>query len=115
MIEVWNKVDALPPERAEALRQVAARTPRVAAISALTGEGVPALLDLVAGELAEPMQDETISLRFDQGRQRAWLFDRKLVRAEHPARGRLRPRRALDRPRPEPVRGARLIPGTTSR
>ena len=30
------------------------------------------------------MQDETISLRFDQGRQRAWLFDRKLVRAEHP-------------------------------
>ena len=84
MIEVWNKIDALAPERAEALRQIAARTPRVAAVSALTGEGVPALLDLVAGELAEPMQEETISLRFDQGRQRAWLFDRKLVRAEHP-------------------------------
>jgi GTP-binding protein HflX len=83
MIEVWNKVDALAPEQADALRQVAGRTPRVAAISALTGEGLPALLDLVAGELAEPTREETISLRFDQGRQRAWLFDRKLVRAEH--------------------------------
>ena len=79
-----NKIDALGPERAEALRQIAGRTPRVAAVSALTGEGVPALLDLVAAELAEPTRDETVSLRFDQGRQRAWLFDRKLVRAEHP-------------------------------
>jgi GTP-binding protein HflX len=84
MIEVWNKVDALAVEQAEALRQVAARTPRVAAISALTGEGVPTLLDLIAEDLAEPTQEETLSLRFDQGRQRAWLFDRKLVRAEHP-------------------------------
>ena len=84
MIEVWNKIDAVPAERSEALGLVAARTPRVVAISALTGEGVDALLAVVAGELAEPTQDETISLRFDQGRQRAWLFDRKLVRAEHP-------------------------------
>ena len=54
-----------------------------ASISALTGEGVPALLEAVAAELAEPAEDETLSLRFDQGRERAWLFDHKLVRAEH--------------------------------
>jgi GTP-binding protein HflX len=84
MVEVWNKVDALEPEAAEALLQVAVRTPRVHAISALTGQGVPALLDALADELAEPTRDETIHLRFDQGRKRAWLFDRKLVRAEHP-------------------------------
>jgi GTP-binding protein HflX len=30
------------------------------------------------------MLDETIHVGFEQGRQRAWLFDRKLVRAEHP-------------------------------
>ena len=53
-------------------------------MSAQTGEGVGELLELVAAELAEPMQDETISLGFDQGRKRAWLFDRKLVKAEHP-------------------------------
>ena len=82
MIEVWNKVDLLAPDKAEALRQTAQRTPRVRAISATTGEGVPELLALIADELAEPTQDETIRLGFDQGRKRAWLFDRKLVRSE---------------------------------
>ena len=82
MIEVWNKVDLLAPDKAEALRQTALRTPRVRAISATTGEGVPELLALIADELAEPTQDETIRLGFDQGRKRAWLFDRKLVRSE---------------------------------
>ncbi len=82
MIEVWNKVDALPPEKHEMLRQVAARTQRVVAISALTGEGVPALLQVIADEVAEPLVDETVSLGFDQGRKRAWLFDRKLVQSE---------------------------------
>jgi GTPase len=82
MIEVWNKVDALDPEQAEALRLIAARTPRVAVISALTGEGLPELLAMVSGELAEPMLDETLRIGFDQGKKRAWLFNRKLVRSE---------------------------------
>ncbi len=82
MIEVWNKVDLLDPEQAEALRQVAARTPRVAVISARTGEGVSELIATIAAELAEPTLDETIRLGFDQGRKRAWLFDHKLVQAE---------------------------------
>jgi GTP-binding protein HflX len=84
MIEVWNKIDSLPPEAAEAMLQVAGRTPRVHPISALTGQGVPALLDAVADELSEPTQDETVHLAFAQGRERAWLFERHLVRAEHP-------------------------------
>ena len=61
---------------------MAARTPRAAVISARTGQGVPALLEAVAADLAEPTADETLHLGFDQGRERAWLFDRKLVRAE---------------------------------
>ena len=82
IVEVWNKTDALPPGEAEALRQAAARLPRAAAISALTGEGVEDLLALIAAELAEPAQDETLRLGFDQGRKRAWLFERHLVRSE---------------------------------
>jgi GTP-binding protein HflX len=84
MIEVWNKVDLLTPDDAEATAQVAARTPSVHLISARTGQGVPELLEAVAADLAEPTSDETLHLGFDQGRERAWLFDRKLVRAEHP-------------------------------
>jgi GTP-binding protein HflX len=82
IIEVWNKLDRLAPEPAEAMRQIAARTPRVQAISATTGEGVPELLTAVATDLAEPAEGETIRVGFEQGRQRAWLFDRKLVRSE---------------------------------
>ncbi len=82
MIEVWNKVDALPPDEAESMRQVAARTPRVHAISALTGQGVPELLAAMSEDLADPAEDATLSLDFNQGRKRAWLFDHKLVTAE---------------------------------
>jgi GTP-binding protein HflX len=82
IIEVWNKLDRLEPDQAEAMRQIAARTLRVQAISATTGEGVPELLAAVATDLAEPAEDETIRVGFEQGRQRAWLFDRKLVRLE---------------------------------
>ncbi len=103
MIEVWNKVDALDPARAETVAAIAARDPRVHVISALTGQGVPALLDAVAADLAEPVEDETLHLRFDQGRERAWLFDHKLVRAEHATDDGLRRRRPLDRTRAEPV------------
>jgi GTP-binding protein HflX len=84
MIEVWNKLDLVDADAAEALALVAARTPRVHLISARTGQGVPGLLDAVAADLAEPTCDERLHLGFDQGRERAWLFDRKLVRAEHP-------------------------------
>lgn len=81
-IEVWNKIDRLPPEEAAALPQIAARTPRVQAISAATGQGVPELLAAVSAELAEPVLSETLRLGFDQGRKRAWLFDRNLVTSE---------------------------------
>ncbi|WP_233712960.1 GTPase HflX [Amaricoccus solimangrovi] len=82
MIEVWNKVDALPEGRVEPTRQIAARNPRVRVISALTGEGVPDLLEVVAEELAGPTSEAVLRLGFDQGRRRAWLFDHRLVRAE---------------------------------
>ncbi len=48
----------------------------------MTGQGLDALRALVAAELSEPTLDETITLGFDQGRKRAWLFDHKLVRSE---------------------------------
>ncbi len=82
MIEVWNKVDALSPEDAETARQIAGPAPRVSVISALTGEGVPELLDAVAAELEGPVSEAVLRLGFAEGRRRAWLFDHRLVRAE---------------------------------
>jgi GTP-binding protein HflX len=82
MIEVRNKGDALSEVDAEGLKQISARTPWLQATSALTGQGVSELFTAIARDLAEPVHDETITLSFDQGRQRAWLFERKLVTGE---------------------------------
>ena len=77
--EVWNKIDLLDLDNAAALKRTAGRTERVSAISAATGEGVEALRHALADDLAEPVREETLHLRYDQGRERAWLFERNLV------------------------------------
>ena len=80
--EVWNKLDALPDEAASAARATAARSEGLHAISAITGEGIPDLLQDVATQLQGVVLDETLHLAFAEGRKRAWLFGRDLVRAE---------------------------------
>ncbi len=82
VVEVWNKIDRLDPAKADALAVVAARTGRVCAISALAGQGLGSLRSMIEGELREPIHEETIHLDFDEGRRRAWLFDRNVVVAE---------------------------------
>jgi len=72
----------LASEAAEALSAIAARTPRAVVISARTGQGMDALIAMIADELAEPVEEETLTIGFDQGRRRAWLFDHKLVKSE---------------------------------
>lgn len=82
LIEVWNKIDSLAPDEAETLPQIALRTPMVQATSALTGQGVDALVEAIADVLAAPVENETIILGYDQARKRAWLFDHNLVLSE---------------------------------
>jgi GTPase len=82
IVEVLNKTDALDAGAAEALRLIAQRTPRTVEISALTGQGIETLRALIADETAEPVHEETLTLGYEQGRERAWLFDHKLVTSE---------------------------------
>jgi GTP-binding protein HflX len=81
-IEVWNKLDLLPEEEAEARRQRATREDGIHAISALTGEGLEALLNDIAEQLQGVRHEELLSLSFAQGKQRAWLFKEDLVQQE---------------------------------
>ncbi|MFN4224667.1 MAG: GTPase HflX [Hyphomonas sp.] len=75
MIEAWNKIDALPEARAEALRNLAAMgtEPPAVAISALTGEGMDRLLALIEASLLRGRQEVGIRLGPEAGRARAWL------------------------------------------
>lgn len=80
--EVWNKLDALPQEEAEAMRARAARDDNVYAISALTGEGIAALLDAITETLQGKKRSAKVHLSFADGKKRAWLYAQELVDSE---------------------------------
>ncbi|MFP1645534.1 GTPase HflX [Pontitalea aquivivens] len=82
LIEVWNKIDALSPDTRAAILATDARRGDVQAVSALSGEGVPALLDAIEARLAEEKVETILDLPFAEGRRRAWLHDQGVVQAE---------------------------------
>jgi len=75
MIEVWNKIDAMPAARSEAMKSFAASEtdPPAVAVSALTGVGIDALLDLIEKSLLHGQQQIELLLAPGEGRARAWL------------------------------------------
>lgn len=73
MIEAWNKIDLLAPDEAERVRAEAARREDVVILSALTGEGVGALLAGAAGHLRKESGIRTITLPASDGEAIAWL------------------------------------------
>jgi len=81
-IEVWNKLDQVDSTAREALTVQAARRTGVFPLSALTGEGLPALMQAISADLEQDRVEETLILGFADGRRRAWLHDRGLVSAE---------------------------------
>lgn len=81
-IEVWNKIDLLDPEAREGFAARASREEDIFALSAWTGEGMEALLEAIAHRLEGETREDHLRLGFDEGRKRAWLFDRGLVEDE---------------------------------
>ena len=82
-IRVYNKIDKL--DRAPRLTRNRDGEGRAVWLSAVTGEGVPLLLDAVARRLKPKKIHGTVRLDASQGRQRAKLFDLGAVVQEEPA------------------------------
>ncbi|MEO0990756.1 MAG: GTPase HflX [Pseudomonadota bacterium] len=74
MIEVWNKIDLVDPDRSAALLSQAARTDDVEVVSSITGLGMESLLATAEAHISEPATEESLQLGFDAGRERAWLY-----------------------------------------
>lgn len=79
MIEVWNKSDLVDGEARQGLETIAARSPKIATLSALTGAGMDALFEKIDAGLVEPFIEESILITYDNGKSRAWLFANNLV------------------------------------
>jgi len=74
VLEVWNKIDLLPAEEREALEGDARRArPPAVAVSAVSGEGCPALLATVAG-LVDETPPVDVHTPAGEGAAIAWLY-----------------------------------------
>ncbi|GAB1480408.1 GTPase HflX [Paracoccaceae bacterium] len=82
LIEVWNKLDLVEPSAREAQAVQAANRAQVFPISAVTGEGVSALLDAVSAAFDEEKTERSLKLPFTDGRRHAWLHAEGVVLAE---------------------------------
>ncbi len=82
LFEVWNKLDLVGPSAREALGVQVQNRAGVFALSALTGEGLDALLAAISTEFEEERLDEVVIVPFSQGRARAMLFDAGVVQSE---------------------------------
>ncbi|MBB4097941.1 GTPase HflX [Sphingomonas kyeonggiensis] len=71
--EAWNKIDLLDDERREDLLTDAAKREDVMPVSAVTGEGVDALIAAVAARLTEGHRRYTLHLDPADGAAAAWL------------------------------------------
>jgi GTP-binding protein HflX len=75
-IEAWNKVDLLSGAERERLVGEAGRRDDAVAISAVTGEGLDGLRDLMAAKLRSGEQVHEIRLSASDGGRIAWLHSR---------------------------------------
>jgi len=81
-IRVYNKIDKL--DRQPRLTNNQKGEGRAVWLSAVTGEGIPLLLDAVGKRLRRKKVHGVLRLRASQGRQRALLFDMGAVLQEKP-------------------------------
>ncbi|MFC6638061.1 GTPase HflX [Sulfitobacter sp. JBTF-M27] len=81
--EVWNKIDLLPAEAADAVRARAERGDDVLAISAITGEGLDHLQKVIAEALQGAVREADLHLGYADGKKRAWLYDQDVVVREN--------------------------------
>jgi GTP-binding protein HflX len=82
MLDVWNKIDLLPPENRQAMQVIAQRSEKICVMSAIRDDGFDDLYAKIEAGLQEPMLEEQLVLGFAEGRARAWLFANNLVTGE---------------------------------
>jgi GTPase len=83
MVELWNKIDLLDAERLEVVRAEASRREDVLPISAVTGEGLDDMRELLATRLTSARRLRHIDIASEDGAARAWLHANGNVEGEN--------------------------------
>ena len=74
IVEAWNKADLLPGDARALVADAAAARADATLVSALTGEGVDALLARITVLLQRGTRVQDITVRADEGARAAWLY-----------------------------------------
>ncbi len=73
LLEVWNKIDRLPPDTLQALSSEAVRRGEVRLVSAVTGAGIDGLLATIERRLLARHEPVEVELPVEAGAELAWL------------------------------------------
>ena len=79
VLQLWNKIDILPEEEAQAIMTRAERSENVYSLSALSGQGTEKILEAIAAKLNASAQAEEMTLDHSDGKRRAWLYAQGVV------------------------------------
>ncbi len=82
LIEVWNKIDILDDDERAAVQNISSRQAETMPVSAITGQGMDALLDLIAQSLGQDKATTTLDIPFSDGKRRAWLYAQGVIENE---------------------------------
>ncbi|GEO79917.1 GTPase HflX [Pararhodospirillum oryzae] len=106
LIEAINKIDRLGPEARAAMWDSVRATPDCVLLSAVSGEGVEALLARIDARLAEARVEVDVAIALEDGATLAWLYRKGEVLARRDDETRAHVRVRLD-----PADVGRLPPG----
>ncbi len=85
IIEVYNKIDQLDPSRVDELARQAHHAPHMALISALSGKGLPELLEKISAVTAGKRQTVRFQMPHADGKALSWLYEHGeiIARVDH--------------------------------
>ncbi len=84
IVEVWNKLDLLTEDRAQAMHNLAKRQDVLSfAVSATTGEGVDGLLEGIEARLSAGHVQMALTLPGSDGEGLSWLYANTQILARH--------------------------------
>ena len=96
LVEVLNKIDLLPPEQQDMLRNQASRNPAAVPISAITGDGIDALVRLLDARITAGREVFDVTVESSDGAAIAWLYRHGEVLSRDDADGATRLKVSLD-------------------
>ena len=79
ILELWNKMDIVEPEKLNGLKNIAERRLSVCSLSATTGEGVSGLVEAIKNQVEPQKFSETVLVPFEFGKLKAWLHENGVV------------------------------------